>query len=53
MRSNLGLRLAGVYLILQGVIAGFNVQFPYSRQFLAVLALLAGYYLIFGRFEAE
>ena len=53
MRGNLGLRLVGVYLLLQGVMMGFKIPIPYGRQLLAVLALVAGFYLVFGRYEAE
>jgi hypothetical protein len=40
--KNLGLMLAGVWLLLWGVIHTFSVNFPSSNVVLGIIALIAG-----------
>jgi hypothetical protein len=48
-QQNLGLLLAGIWLILQGLVGLLALSFAHLGLILAVLALVAGVLLVLGR----
>lgn len=49
MKRNIGLLLLAVWLILTGVIPLINLSFTYLSTAMAVLAIVAGVLIAFGR----
>ena len=49
MKRSIGLLLLAVWLILTGVIPLVNLSFAYMHTAMAILAIVAGVFLIAGR----
>lgn len=48
-KNSLGVKLLGVYLIVEGLTKLLSFTIPYATILLGILALLAGIFLLVGR----
>ena len=49
LSKNLGMILLGIWLILTGVLAIFNIQIEGKEIAMSILAIVSGLLLLFGR----
>jgi hypothetical protein len=47
--KNLGMLLLAIWLIVTGLLAFVSINFPYTREILAALAIAAGILILIGR----